>query len=80
MVQKVPDTVGEVGSQCDSSGVGLSSRSKDTAMSLRPQQSIPPVPDDTARVARAAFRRGNPYVLLRDQIGVMFARKSFGFR
>jgi len=33
-------------------------------MSLRPQPPLPPVPDDTARIARAAFRRGNPYVLL----------------
>ncbi len=46
-------------------------------MSLRPQQSIPSVPDETARVARAAFRRGNPYVLLRDQLGVMFDDTSF---
>jgi len=46
-------------------------------MSLRPQQSIPPVPDDTARVARAAFRRGNPYVLLRDQLGTVFDDTSF---
>ena len=35
-------------------------------MSLRLQPSIPPVPDDTARVARTAFRRGNPCLLLRD--------------
>jgi len=41
-------------------------------MSLRPQQPIPPVPDDAARVACAAFRRGNPCLLLRDRIGVMF--------
>ncbi len=41
-------------------------------MSLHPQQPIPPVPDDTARVARAAFRRGNPCLLLRDRLGVMF--------
>ncbi|MDQ2763760.1 MAG: transposase [Pseudomonadota bacterium] len=41
-------------------------------MSLCPQRSIPPVPDDTARVARAAFRRGNPYVLLRDRLGAVF--------
>src|SRR3954454_7432176 len=40
-------------------------------MSLRPQQPLPPVPNDTARVARAAFRRGNPYVLLRDRLGAM---------
>ena len=41
-------------------------------MSLRPQPSIPPVPDDTACIARAAFRRGNPCLLLRDQLGAMF--------
>jgi transposase len=42
-------------------------------MSLRPQPSLPPVPDGTARIARAAFRRGNPYVLLRDRLGAVFA-------
>ena len=46
-------------------------------MSLRPQQPIPPVPDDTARVARAAFRRGNPCLLLRDRLGVMFDDAGF---
>jgi hypothetical protein len=40
-------------------------------MSLRPQPPLPLVPDDTARIARAAFRRGNPYVLLRDRLGVV---------
>src|SRR3954463_1573155 len=46
-------------------------------MSLRPQPSLPPVPDDTARVARAAFRRGNPYLLLRDRLGAVFADSDF---
>src|SRR3954471_24595894 len=46
-------------------------------MSLRPQPSLPPVPDDTARVARAAFRRGNPYLLLRDRLGAVFADTDF---
>ncbi len=46
-------------------------------MSLRPQPPLPPVPDDTARVARAAFRRGNPYVLLRDRLGAVFADTDF---
>jgi transposase len=46
-------------------------------MSLRPQPSLPPVPDDTARIARAAFRRGNPYVLLRDRLGAVFADTNF---
>jgi transposase len=35
------------------------------------------VPDDTARIARAAFRRGNPYVLLRDQFGAVFDDAGF---
>ena len=46
-------------------------------MSLCPQPSIPPVPDDTARVARAAFRRGNPCLLLRDQLGAVFDDAGF---
>src|SRR3954462_12748655 len=41
-------------------------------MSLRLQQPVPPVPDDTARIARAAFPRGNPYVLLRNRLGPVF--------
>ena len=46
-------------------------------MSLRPQPPLPPVPDDTVRVARAAFRRGNPYMLLRDRLGAVFADADF---
>ena len=45
-------------------------------MSL-PSQPLPSVPDDTARIARAAFRRGNPYVLLRDKLGAMFVDTDF---
>jgi len=44
---------------------------------LLPSQPLPPVPDDTARIARAAFRRGNPYVLLRDKLGAVFADTDF---
>jgi transposase len=46
-------------------------------VSLRPQPPLPPVPGDTARIARAAFRRGNPYVLLRDKLGAVFADADF---
>ena len=46
-------------------------------MSLRPEQPLPPVPDDTARIARAAFPRGNPYVVLRDRLGAVFADADF---
>jgi hypothetical protein len=42
-----------------------------------PSQPLPPVPEDTARIARAAFRRGNPYVLLRDKLGAVFADADF---
>ena len=46
-------------------------------MSLCPQP-LPPVPDeDTARIARAAFRRGTPYMLLRDRLGAVFADADF---
>ena len=30
---------------------------------------IQPVPEETARVARAAFPQGNPYLTLRDELG-----------
>jgi transposase len=40
-------------------------------------QPLPPVPDETARIARGAFRRGNPYVLLRDRLGAVFDDADF---
>ncbi len=46
-------------------------------MSLCPQQPIPPVPEDTARVARAAFRARNPYLILRDRLGTLFTDADF---
>src|SRR3954454_10768680 len=46
-------------------------------MSLRLLQPVPPVPDDTARIARAAFPRGNPYLLLRDRLGPVFDDAGF---
>src|SRR5215217_7049080 len=48
-----------------------------SSMSLRLQQPVPPVPDDTARIARAAFPRGNPYLLLRDRLGSVFDDAGF---
>src|SRR4051794_17309023 len=46
-------------------------------MSLRVLQLVPSVPDDTARIARAAFPRGNPYVLLRNRLGPVFDDAGF---
>jgi transposase len=46
-------------------------------MSLRPATQPESVPADTARVARAAFPRGNPYLRLRDELGSLFADQRF---
>jgi transposase len=45
-------------------------------MSLRPH-ALAPVPEDTVRVARAAFPKGNPYLLLRDALGTIFQDDGF---
>ena len=45
-------------------------------MSLRPQP-LAPVPDETARVARAAFPKGNPSLILRDTLGTVFQDDKF---
>jgi transposase len=45
-------------------------------MSLKPTL-IQPVPEETARVARAAFRKGNPLLRLRDELGAIFADADF---
>src|SRR5262245_16760626 len=38
---------------------------------------VPPVPELTARVARAAFPKGNPYLRLRDELGSVFRDADF---
>lgn len=45
-------------------------------MSLHPQP-IDPIPDETARVARAAFPKGNPYMRMRDELGVFYQDEAF---
>jgi transposase len=45
-------------------------------MSLEPTP-IEPVPEMTARVAKAAFRKGNPLLKLRDELGGVFADTDF---
>ena len=45
-------------------------------MSLKPSV-IEPVPDQTARVARAAFPKGNLYISIRDQLGTLFEDADF---
>src|SRR5215204_4584700 len=46
------------------------------AVSLKPAV-IQPVPEETARVAKAAFRKGNPLLSLRDELGTIFADADF---
>jgi transposase len=45
-------------------------------MSLLPQI-VYEVPEETARVARAAFPKGNPYLRLADQLGVIYQDGDF---
>jgi transposase len=45
-------------------------------MSLNPC-SIDPVPQETARVARAAFPKGNRYMTMRDELGVIYPNALF---
>ena len=46
-------------------------------MSLYPQNPIPPMPEQTARIAHAAFPKGSPYLTLRDTLGTIFADGHF---
>src|SRR5262245_60592944 len=45
-------------------------------MSLHPHL-IEPVPDETARIARAAFPKGHPYLTFRDALGTIFQDEDF---
>lgn len=35
------------------------------------------IPEETVRVARAAYPKGNPYLKLRDTLGIMYQDQSF---
>lgn len=45
-------------------------------MSLKPAP-IEPVPEQTARIARAAFPAGNAYLTLRDELGTLYRDEDF---
>jgi transposase len=45
-------------------------------MSLQPQ-AIPPVPEETARVARASLPKGNIYIQMRNEFGTFFRDEDF---
>jgi transposase len=46
-------------------------------MSLHPATQPESIPADTARVAHAVFPHGNPYLRLRDELGLLFADHRF---
>ena len=45
-------------------------------MSLHPE-ALPPVPESTATLARTVFRKGNRYMLIRDELGVFYKDQDF---
>src|ERR671929_60333 len=45
-------------------------------MSMHPK-SIEPVPEETARIARAAFPMSNRYLRLRDELGSLYTDEAF---
>jgi len=45
-------------------------------MSLQPQ-AIPPIPEETARVARAILPKGNTFIHMRDELGTFFRDEDF---
>src|SRR2546421_8676904 len=51
-------------------------REKKEAMSLKPQP-IGPIPEETARIARAAYPSGNIYLQLRDTPGTIYEDEQF---
>src|SRR5689334_20801312 len=68
-------TVGEVGWAAADGYAAADPPHRRPAM-LKPGP-IGPVPEATARVARAAFRKGNPLLKLRDELGGIFADADF---
>ena len=45
-------------------------------MSLKPSV-IAPVPEETARIAHAAYPKGNLYLAMRDELGIAFSDSDF---
>jgi len=45
-------------------------------MSLRPQK-LPEIPEETARIARILFPKGNKYLWLRDELDAIYQDEQF---
>jgi transposase len=39
---------------------------------------LPPIPEETARIAQAAFPKGNLVLRMRDEVGVLSSAEQFG--
>jgi len=49
---------------------------KETPLSLKPVD-LTPIPEETARIAKAAFPKGNIYLKLRDELGALYQDEIF---
>ena|GEM_PF-3389954 len=38
---------------------------------------VPDIPEDTAQIAKAVFRKGNSYMTMRDELGTFFTDDQF---
>ncbi len=45
-------------------------------MSLKPER-INPVPEETARIAHAAYPKGNVFLQMRDELGTIYEDENF---
>src|SRR5437763_2984992 len=45
-------------------------------MSLKPQE-IDPIPEETARIAHAAYPKGNVFMRMRDELGTIYQDEAF---
>ena len=45
-------------------------------MSLKPEE-LGPIPEETARIARAAYPKGNVYLKMRDELGTIYDDTAF---
>jgi transposase len=45
-------------------------------MSLKPEP-LQPIPEETIRIARAAFPKGNVYMRMRDEFGTLYEDEQF---
>jgi transposase len=53
-----------------------SKRSQGVLMSLHPE-SLPSIPEETARIARQLYQKTNRYRLLRDELGMVYTDEQF---